>query len=196
MSDREPMTDETSENGASDSLPDGVIERATTLTRRARDAVDENERSAYLERRDDRLREHGYTARIRDGETGETLVLYPEEWVEDGTVRFDRIADTDRAVERSISGPGSGDDWEEIDRYNRAVASRVRQQHGDVHGETATAFADFMSNHYAKPIEAATAEEREEFRTEYFVRNAWPTDEQRERVDESIRLIVEAADSE
>lgn len=194
MSDREPTTDGTNDASGNDSLPDDVIDRATTLTRRARGAADENERIASLDERDGLLQEYGYAARLRDGDTGETLVLYPDEWVEGGTVRFDRIADTDRAIERPLSGPGSDADWDEIDRHNRAVADRVRERYGDVHGETASAFADFLSNHYAKPVEMATADEREEFRTEYFVRNAWPSDRQRERVTESLRLIVEVAE--
>lgn len=190
------MTDETTDTSGNSPLPETVIERATMLTRRARDTVDENERTAYLADRDERLEAYDYTARVREGDTGDTLVLYPDEWVEDGTVRFDRIEDTARAVERSLSGPGSDADWDEIDRHNREIATRVRERCGDVHGDTAAAFADFMSNHYAKPIEFATADEREEFRREYFVRNAWPTDEQRERVDESIRLVVELAKAE
>jgi hypothetical protein len=174
-------------------LPEEAIDRAETLTRRAREAVDGNERTAYRDEREELLDAHGYTARVRESDTGETLVLYPIEWVEDGTVRLDRITDTTRAVERSISGPGADADWDAIDAHNRAIASRVEDRHGEVHGATATAFADFMSNHYAKPIEAATTGEREEFRTEYFPRNAWPSDEQRRRVEESLRRIVEIA---
>jgi len=175
-------------------LPDDVLDRAETLTRRIRDAVDGNERSAYRRERADLLDAHGYNVRVREGETGETLVLHPAEWVEDGTVRMDRVDDTDRAVERPLSGPGSGADWAEIDEHNRAVAARVRGRHGEVHGETASAFADFMSNHYAKPIERATPAEREEFRTEYFRRNAWPTDEQRDRLAASVRLTIDVAE--
>ncbi|MFO7925785.1 MAG: DUF7108 family protein [Halobacteriota archaeon] len=174
-------------------LPEEVIARAETLTRRVRSATDENERTAYRDEREELLDAHGYTARVREGDTGETLVLYPVEWVEDGTVRLDRITDTTRAVERSISGPGADADWDAIDEHNRAIAARIEERHGEVHGATAAAFADFMSNHYAKPIEAATAGEREEFRTEYFPRNAWPSEEQRRRIDESLRRIVEVA---
>ncbi len=179
-----------------DSLPEDVIDRATTLTRRAREAVDENERAAYLKERDELLGTYSYTARIRSDDTGETLVLYPTEWIDDGTVQFDRIDDTDRAFERSLSGPGSDADWDAIDRHNREIADRVLDRYGEVHGETAAAFADFMSNHYAKPIELATVDEREEFRTEYFVRNAWPTNEQRERIAESLQYLFEIAKTE
>lgn len=178
-----------------DPLPTDVIERSVTLSRQARAAVDGNERDAYLGARAELLAEHGYEARVRDGDTGATLILYPTEWIEDGTAQLGAIDDTDRAIERSLSGPGTGEDWAEIDEYNRTVARAVRERHGDVHGETAAAFAAFMSNHYAKPIESATPPEREEFRTEYFRRNAWPTDEQRDLLDRSMTLIFETAES-
>ena len=200
MADDTPQTEGESTAAADDPggeqpLPDGVIDRAETLTRRITNAVDDNERDAYRRERESLLEGHSYDVRVREGDTGETLVLYPEEWVEEGTVQIDRIDDTDRAIERPISGPGSGADWEAIDSHNRAIADRVRERHGEVHGETAAAFADFMSNHYAKPIGKSTPDEREEFRSEYFPRNAWPTEKQRDCVTESLRLTLETADS-
>jgi hypothetical protein len=50
-----------------------------------------------------------------------------------------------------------------------------------------------MSNHYARRVESATEEELAEFRTEYFVRNAWPTDEQHAVLDTSLSLVFDAA---
>jgi hypothetical protein len=179
------MTDE-------EELPDDVAARARTLTRRIREAVDDEEQAAYREERAGLLAEHGYVSWVREDDTGETLVLYPEEWVAEGVVQVDRIEDTDRAVERSLSGVGS-DDWETVEDHNRAVAERVRAEHGEVHGGNAHAFADFMSNHYAKRVETATPEEREEFREEYLPRNAWPTEAQREAVERSLRLVEKAA---
>jgi hypothetical protein len=176
-------------------IPDAVIDRVVTLSRRARGAIDENERAAYLDERAELLADYGYEARVRSEGTGSTLVLYPAEWIEGGTVRLDQIEDTDRAIERSLSGPGTGENWDEIDEHNRAIAAAVEERHGEVHGGTAASFAAFMSNHYAKPIEDATAAEREEFRREYFPRNAWPSDEQRERLDRSMKLIFETAAS-
>ena len=178
-----------------DSLPADVIDRAVTLTRRARAAVDENERAAYLEERTGLLSGRGYEARVRTDDTGSTLILYPTAWIEEGTAQLERIEDTERAIERPLSGPGTGDSWDEIDEHNRTIAAAVRERHGDVHGETAAAFAEFMSNHYAKSIEDATPEERREFRTEYFPRNAWPSDEQRRQLDRSMELIFETTDS-
>ena len=189
------VTETGDDAGSEGSLPEEVIDRAETLTRRIESAIDDNERDAYRREREELLDDHAYEVRVREGDTGETLVLYPEEWVEGGTVQVDRIDDTDRAVERPISGPGSGADWEAVDGHNREIAARVRDRHGEVHGETAVAFADFMSNHYAKPIERSTPGEREEFCDEYFPRNAWPTEKQRDRVADSLRLTLEVADS-
>ena len=115
-------------------LPDEVVSRALTLTRRTRRAIDADEQVSYREERDALLEEHGYVA-------------------------------------------------------------RVREEHGDPHGANAHAFADFMGNHYAKRVEAATPAEREEFLEEYFRRNAWPTEAQRDAVERSLRLVEEIAAS-
>ena len=179
---------------ADDELPDEAVERAERLTRLAREAVDDAEADAYRAERAELLDEYGFTARIREEDAGETLVLHPAEWVEDGTIKVERIEDTSRAVEISLSGPGDPDDWNDVDERNRAVAARVRELHGDVHGENAAAFADFMSNHYARPVESANREEIDEFLTEYFPRNAWPTEKQRAVVGESVELLFEVAE--
>ena len=178
-----------------DTLPDDVVDRAATLTRRAREAVDPAEREAYLEERADLLAAQDYAARVREEDTGETLVLHPEEWLEDGVVQVERIEDTDRAVEVTLSGTGSEADWDDVEAHNRTVADRVAAEHGAPHGETAHAFADFVSNHYAKRIEETTPAERAEFREEYFPRNAWPSDEQREALERSLELVLESAEA-
>ena len=172
-------------------LPSDVLERAERLTRLAREAVDESEATAYLDERDALLGNHDFTARVREDDTAEVLVCHPAEWVEDGVIRPGRVDDVDRGVEIQLSGPGDPEEWEAVDERNRAVASAVAEDHGAVHGATATALADFMSNHYAKPIAEATPDELEEFRTEYFRRNAWPSDEQRALLEESVRLALE-----
>lgn len=173
-------------------LPADVVEEAERLTRLAREAVDENERAAYLQRRDRLLAAHDYAARVRESDA--TLVCHPEEWLEDGTVRTDRIEDLSRAVEVPLEGAGDPDDWDELDARNRALVAAVREDHGPVHGANAAAFADFMGNHYAKPITAASRAEVEEFLREYFVRNAWPSADQRAVVERSIELVFETAD--
>ena len=174
-------------------LPVDVLTRAVTLTRRIR-RVDDDER-AQRDERDRLLDGHGYVARVREDAAGETLVLYPDEWVDDGVVRVDRVEDTGRAVERSLSGVGS-DDWDKVAAHNRRIADRVAAVHGDPHGPTAHAYADFLSNHYAKRVEAASPAERREFREEYLPRNGWPTEAQREAVEESLRRIEETAETE
>lgn len=198
MSDLENGTDangDRSSNGgrSPEELPDDVVDEAERLTRLARTATDENERTARLERRDDLLAEHEFTARVRDEEDA-TLVLHPEEWHADGVIRTDRIEDVDRAIEIQLEGTEDPDDWRAVDERNRELVAEVRAAHGDVHGDNAVDLADFFGNHYAKPIESATATELEEFRTEYFVRNAWPSEHQRDAIDESIRLVFEVAD--
>ena len=175
-------------------LPESTVERAERLTRLARDAVDDAEADAYREDRAELLADHEFSARVRDDDTGTTLVLYPEEWKEDGMIRTERIEDTGRAVEVSLAGPGDPDEGDSVDEHTRELVEQVREAHGDVHGDNATAFADFMGNHYARPMDSATSDEIAEFLDEYFPRNVWPTEKQRAAVEESIDLVLEAAD--
>ncbi|MFB6082880.1 MAG: rnhA operon protein [Halorientalis sp.] len=184
-------------DGAAESaeVPQDVIDEVERLTRLARDAVDDKEAAAYRERRADLLAEYGFTARVREDDAHDTLVLYPEEWLDDGVVRMDAVEDLDRGIERSLGGPGDGEDWDAIARHNREIATAVAEEHGAVHGENAAALAEFMSNHYAKPIDSATDEEIEEFVTEYFERNAWPSEKQRDRIDRSVALTLDVAES-
>lgn len=185
------MPEDTAET---ETLPSDVIDRAEQLTRRAREAVDDNEAAAYREERDQLLASHGYRARIREADN-DVLVLYPDEWVEEGTAQLAEIENLDRGIELPLEGPGDADRWAETESHNRALAEAVAEEHGAVHGENAHALADFMSNHYAKPIERATSEELAEFRTDYFRRNAWPSEKQEDVLGESIRLVFECADS-
>lgn len=173
-------------------LPGTVVDEAERLTRLARNAVDPAEATAYREERDALLAEHGYTARIRDGDDGAVLVCYPDAWVDDGTVQVERIQDVSRGVERAISGPGSRP-WAAVAEHNDALAEAVARQHGQPHGDTAAALAAFANNHYAKQIERLSKTELAEFCEEYFPRNAWPSDRQQERLRESIVLTFETA---
>jgi hypothetical protein len=178
------------------------VERLTRLARNAADRADAtgamgerldgpDEPTFYLEKRDALLAAHGYTSRLR--ESDDTLVLYPEEWVEDGTVQFDRIDDTDRAVECSLSGPGNEDDWADVEAHNAALVASVEEEHGPEHAANARAFADFMGNHYAKEAERATGAEVREFLRDYFPRNAWPSEAETSLVEVSVRKMFEAA---
>lgn len=170
-------------------LSEDVIEAAERLTRHARTATDTSEANGARKKRDALLARHGYAARER--ETDATLVCYPTEWVENGEIRIDRVENTDRAIERPLEA--STDDWDAIDRHNRAVTARVTERHGDIHGANATAFREFMANHYAMKIEHATDDMREEFLTEYYPRNVWPSKKQRAVVETSIELALKLA---
>lgn len=191
----ERLNDErTDDEQLDDGLPNDAVSEAERLTHLAREREDtgaETEAEEYRAERERLLAEHGFVSRIREESARTVLVLHPDEWVEDGTIRVERIEDTDRAVEIPLTGAGDPDDWDEIDEHNRTVVERVRDEHGDVHGANAQAFADFMGNHYARPVESATRNEVEEFLTEYFPRNAWPTGEQKKTVNESVELVFD-----
>jgi hypothetical protein len=175
-------------------LPRDVVDEAERLTRLARRAGSDTEAARYREERDRTLADHGFVARVRDAD--DTLVCHPSEWLEDGMVRTERVDDTDRAAEVSLSGPGSTP-WEAVEAQNAAVVEQVRARGDDdaaTHAATARALADFAGNHYQKRIDRLTPEERDEFRTGYFRRNAWPTDRQRQLLDESLALVGDVVD--
>ncbi|WP_135827981.1 DUF7108 family protein [Halorussus halobius] len=195
MPDADPSREASDEEASAEDgdLPEAVVERAERLTRLAREAVDDAEAEAYREERADLLADHDFTARVRADDAGETLVVHPDDWVDGDMIRPERVEDTSRAVEVSLSGPGEPEEWVAVEEHNRRVVARVREDHGDVHGDNAAAFADFMGNHYARPVESATDDEVEEFLAEYFPRNAWPSDDQRAIVEESLDYVFEIA---
>ena len=174
-------------------LPESVVEEAETLTRRARRASDDAEAAAYRERRDELLAEHEFTARIREDDGDEVLVCHPVEWVVDGTIRTERIEEIDRAVEVHLDGAGDPDEWEKVAEHNETIARQVRERHGEVHGENAAAFAEYMNNHCAKPVEKASPREVELFLEEYFVRNVWASEAQEAVVEESVESTLAVA---
>jgi hypothetical protein len=175
-------------------LPREVVDAAERLTRLARRAVDDAEAAAYERDRDERLDEYGFTARIREAD--DTLVLHPAEWLEGETARMDRIEDTDRAVEIPLSGSGDPEQWDEVEAHNAEVVEAVAERAGEVHAANARAFADFMGNHYARRVETAMADELQEFLTEYYPRNAWPSDEQRDVVVQSLEHVFTVTETE
>ncbi|MFC6724647.1 rnhA operon protein, partial [Halobium palmae] len=140
------------------------------------------------------LDEFGFTARIREGD--DALVLHPAEWVEDGTVRVERIDDTDRAVEVPLSDAGDEDDYDAVAQHNADLVRAVEAEHGPVHAANARAFADYMSNHYVRRMEEATEDELREFLAEYYPRNAWPSAEQKSAVESSLAHLFDAAGTE
>lgn len=178
-------------------LPDEIVTQTEGLTLRARkaDEAQNTERAERLRRRrDELLANHDHHA-IERGD--DTLVLHPDEWIEDGTVQPDRIEETDRAIERQLVDTtvraNTDADWERVADHNRGIAARVTEQYSEIHGTNAKALADFMSNHYATPIENATQGMVEEFRTEYYPRNAWPTEKQSAVIEKSIEMTLETA---
>jgi hypothetical protein len=175
-------------------LPQDVVDEVERLTRLARNAVDDGEATAYERERESMLAEYDFTARVR--EEDDTLVLHPAEWIDDGVIRVDRIEDVDRGIEVSLSGAGDPDDWDAVEAHNADLVDAVAEEAGEIHAANARAFADFMGNHYAKRVERATAEELQEFLDEYYPRNAWPSDEQRAVIAQSLELLFDAAKTE
>ncbi|AGB31536.1 hypothetical protein C488_13746 [Natrinema pellirubrum DSM 15624] len=186
--------EDATDNEPDGDLPRGVVDEVERLTRLERTAVDDNEIEAYERRREELLENHDFTSRIRDDDGDDVLVCHPAEWHDEeaGVIRTDRIEDIDRAVEIPLEGTEDPDDWAAVDERNRDLVAAVREAHGDVHGDNAALLADFAGNHYAKPIASLTADELAEFREEYLVRNAWPSEKQREVIAESIELVFEA----
>jgi len=202
MTDADSPTDDASTNDAPTDadadgddaapLPDDIVDAAERLTRLARQATDAAEQEAYRADRDETLAAHDYTARIRDED--DTLVLYPDEWLDGDTVQLDRIDDTDRAVELPLSG-GSDDTWAVVEADNAALVEAVGEAHGPIHEANARAFADFMGNHYCRRIETATADHLAEFREEYYPRNVWADADQQAALDASLEYLFGVADT-
>jgi len=201
MTDADPPTDDASTDDAPTDadgddaapLPDAVIDDAERLTRLTRQTAVDSEREAYRADRDETLAAHDYTARVR--EEDDTLVLYPDEWLDGDTVQLDRIDDTDRAVELPLSG-GDDDDWAAVAADNDALVDAVGEAYGPVHEANAQAFADFMGNHYCQRIETATADHLAEFRAEYYPRNVWADADQQAALDASLEYLFGVADME
>ena len=83
-----------------------------------------------------------------------------------------------------------------FEAHNAGIVERVAEEDGPVHAANVRAFADFMGNHYVRRVESAGEREVRDFLEEYFPRNAWPSDEQREVVEESLRLVFEVGGTE
>lgn len=179
-------------------LPEEVLDRVEQLTRRARETPDANEAAAYRSEREELLDDYGYVARVRGADEDEAdravLVCHPDEWVEDGTARLDRIEDTERAIERPLEGPADAD-WEAVAAWNEAIVDAVAEEYGHPHAETARALADYAHNHHATTIDRLSETHLERFREDYFPRNAWPTDEQVASLEESIRIVQKTCES-
>lgn len=180
-------------------IPADAVDEAERLTRLARaaerrdDDAAAEEASVYRERREELVADHDYETRIRDED--DTLVLYPEEWLEDGVVQLERIENTDRGVEVTLSGPGDPERWQEIADHNDDLVDAVADEAPD-HEENARALATFASNHYAKPAEKLTPEEVQVFLDDYYPRNAWPSEADASLIEASVRKLFVAAGAE
>ena len=186
--------DDTRSDGVA--LPTEAVEEAERLTRLARAAADPAEATAYRDHRADLLDEHGFTARVREEADGAVLVCHPADWLdEDGVVDLAAVEDTDRAEEVRLSGRGEQGTYADAETTNADLVAAVREDGGDVHAANVRAFADYMGNHYASPIDAATETHVREFLEEYYPRNAWPSDEQQAVVRESLRRAFEKTET-
>ncbi|ESS09910.1 MAG: hypothetical protein A07HN63_00346 [uncultured archaeon A07HN63] len=174
-------------------LPEPVVDEAERLTRLARETAGD-EAATYREARADTLDGHGYTARVRDED--ETLVLYPDAWLDGDTVRMERVDDTDRAVEVPLSAATGEGTWTDIEAHNADIVDRVADAYGKPHAANARAFADFMGNHYLMRMDAATADHCREFLEEYFPRNAWASAAQQDAVDTSLEYVFAVAEAD
>lgn len=165
-----------------------VRERAVVRGRRVLDGEIEEETLRSL------LRPHGYLPRIREEDGDAVLICYPIDWEGDGQVDPAAIDDLDRAIELPLRGSTEAE-WELIAEENAAVVEAVAARHGEEHAANVAAFADFMNNHRARPITHATDADVAEFLTEYYPRNAWPSETQAALVEESVALARHIAES-
>jgi len=153
------------------------VDDAVRLTRVALSGVD-----GAREERDAVAEDRGYEARERDDGT---LVLYPQAWRRpDGTVDLDGF-DADDAYEI----PLEGGDYDEAYDANDPVLERFESEESDVHASNVRYFVEFCENHHAVAVENATVDHVEEFLGDYYVRNVWASEEEREAVDESLRIL-------
>ncbi|MDY6780911.1 MAG: rnhA operon protein [Halobacteria archaeon] len=168
---------------------DDWVRRAAKLTRLARYSEDEDE---LLDERDEMVEERGYRARVREEDS--TLVLYPDDWVEDGEVVVERIDDTDEAVEVPLRR--GGEEYDDVRDTNDEILGGFEEEFDEKHFVNARAFAEFCENHHTVPVERVTAEHVDEFLAEYYPRNVWVHDETEEVVEESLRLLLDYVDTD
>jgi hypothetical protein len=138
-------------------------------------------------RRDELAGEHGYEARVRDDGT---LVLHPDDWLdEDGVVDMEAF-DAEEAYEVPLDGGG----FEEARRKNDALLNEFEgEEVGEGEMFNARAFVEFCENHHAVAVENVGEDHVEEFLNDYYVRNVW-ADEVAERcVEGSLRSLLREA---
>lgn len=157
------------------------VEEAARLTRVALSGDDE-----ARERRDAVAEERGYRAWEReDG----TLVLHPADWLDDGGVVDMEAFDAEEAYEVPLEGEG----YEEAREANDALLGEFESGASEQDVFNARAFAEFCENHHATAVENVSEKHVREFLEEYYVRNVWASDEAEERVEESLRRLLNEA---
>ena len=168
-------------------LPADVREEAVAVARRIGNAEEAESVLTGL------LEPYGFVPRIREDDSGPVLICYPADWRQDEEVHVNAIDDIDRAVELPLSGPAD-EEWERIVERNRQIVDRVTERYGEVHGANVRAFATFMNNHRARPIDHASDGDVDEFLTEYYPRNVWPSESEAAVVEKSIELARSLAE--
>lgn len=160
------------------------VREAVRLTREALAGDEEAARE-----REELVRRHGFRARYREDDR--VLVLYPEDWLEDGEVVLDEVEEVERAMEVDLEGEI---EWSEARRKNEEVLGEFEDRFGDSHAFNARAFMEYLENHYSTSIHEASDRLVEEFLSEYYPRNVWPPEEAEDCVEESVELLLETAE--
>lgn len=163
-----------------DGKPDWV-DKAARLTRVALSGDDD-----ARERRDELASEHGYDARVReDG----TLVLHPDDWLDEDGVIDMAAFDPDEAYEIPLDGGG----YEEARDANSALLERFVEDADEEDAFNARAFVEFCENHHAVAVENVRQKHVDEFLNEYYIRNVWADDDAEECVEESVSALLKEA---
>jgi len=136
---------------------------------------------------DEIVRCAGYRWRIREADS--TLVCVPGTWFNDGVVMPERV-DTAEAIEIECAPSATG--YDAVATANAEVAAAVSAAYGPTHGENAAIIARFMSAHMRRPIASMTEADRAAF-DEFYRRNAWPSDDAKEVITQSVKLMRELA---
>ena len=159
----------------------GWVKEAARLTRVALSG----DEKAH-ERRDAVAEEHGYEARVReDG----VLVLHPADWLdEDGVIDMEAF-DADEAYEVPLDGRG----YDEARASNEALLDVFEETADEADIFNARAFVEFCENHHATAVENVGEEHVREFLDDYYIRNVWASEEAKERVEESLNLLLKEA---
>ena len=127
----------------------------------------------------------GYRWRMREADS--TMVCVPITWFEDEVIVPERV-DTADAIEIECAPSAAG--YDAVAAANAEVAAAVGAAYGAAHGENAAIIARFMTAHLRRPIASMTEADRVAF-SEFYLRNAWPSDDAKEVIDQSVKITRE-----